>query len=169
MQPRTDVNGDPEPTPRTHYYTKEQVDALVSSLEVGITSVNGQTGEVELDAEDVGAVAAGGRVIEALEVSAGTVTVPASDAKVYTYTLSAGDVVAISAPAEGRMPIVWLLLTVPAGAPSFAFNPAPLWPDYDGKFASGNSAPDFDPGTYLLVFLKIGNNLCCNVAARKGL
>ena len=169
LVPRVYDGSTPAPTPVTIYYTKAEVDALIASLEVGITSVNGQTGAVVLDAADVGAVASSGRTIEAVTASGGTVTLALTDAKCYTYTVTDGDLIAVDAPASGRMPVTWLLLAVPAGDPAFTFDPSPWWADENGKFAAENPAPTFDAGVYLLTFATLGGHFCASKAAEVAL
>ena len=110
-----------------------------------------------------------GRTESALTVSSGTVTVPADEKYMYTYTVSAGDAIAVSAPAAGTVPVSWLLLTVPSGAPAFTFSTAPWWPNAQGVFSSSTTPPTFSEGKYLITFFTVDGHLNANVAGSWGL
>ena len=57
--PRTDVDGDPAPTPVKQYYTKERVDGLLSAIASGVTPHIGQNGNWFLGETDTGVAATG--------------------------------------------------------------------------------------------------------------
>ena len=103
-------------------------------------------------AEIAGSVA--GLAIEPLAASSGTVTLPATEGKVYTHTLAAGETIVLAAASSGYMPTVELHLAMPSTAVSFSFGTTIWWSDTYGNFASGNAAPDFSTGgkVYALVF-----------------
>ena len=158
--PRTDVDGDPAPIPVKDYYPQEEVDALLAGIS-----------EVELDAEDVGALSATGRKIEALTASAGVVTVPAAEDKVYTCALTGGEEIALSAPAAGRMTTVELHFAMPSTAVSFTFRDSILWKNSAELFSSSAAAPDFSEGgvEYAVILRHDGTAWLGNLAYTKEL
>ena len=170
--PRVHDESTPAPTPVTIYYTAAEVDALLAALPAPtVTSVNGKAGAVVLDAGDVGAVADSGRLIEALTASAGVVTVPAAEDKVYTCALTGGEEIALSAPAAGRMTTVELHFAMPSTAVSFTFRDTILWSNSAELFSSSAAAPDFSEGgvEYAVILRHDGTAWLGNLAYTKEL
>jgi len=122
------------------------------------------------DAETALAGSVAGLAIEPLAASSGTVTVPATEGKVYTHTLAAGETIVIAAASSGYMPTVELHLEMPSTAVSFTFGTTIWWIDADGNFSSGNAAPDFSTGgkVYALVFRFDGTRWLGNLAYTAG-
>jgi len=178
------------PTPVAEYYTKAQVNALIAGLEpvqsnwnetdtaskayilnkpvipsVPVQSVNSKTGDVVLNAEDVGALPASGQTITA----SGAEITPAHDA-VYRHTLAANDeITIITTGFSSSVQVTFELhLVQPATAVTFTLPAGVLWADGD-SFASGNAAPTLDTANteYCLVFRWDGANLLGNLAYSK--
>lgn len=107
-----------------------------------------------------------GMLITPLADVSGTVTLPATEGKVYTHTLAAGETIVIAAASSGHMPTVELHLEMPSTAVSFTFGTTIWWSDAYGNFASGNAAPDFSTGgeVYALVFRFDGTRWLGNLA-----
>lgn len=132
---------------------------------VPVQSVNGKTGAVVLDADDVGALPASGQAITA----SGAAITPAHDA-VYRHTLAANDEITIdTAGLTATAQVTFeVQLVQPATAVAFTLPAGVLWADGDA-FAAGNAAPDLSAANtlYCLVFRWDGANLLGNLAYSK--
>lgn len=130
------------PTPVAEYYTKAQIDALVT-------------------------VSASGQTITASGVS----IAPAQDA-VYRHTLAANDTITIDTTGLASTVQVTfeVQLVQPATAVTFSLPAGVLWADGD-SFASGNTAPILDTANtlYCLVFRWDGANLLGSLAYSKAI
>lgn len=169
--PRVYDGSTPAPTPVTIYYTAAEVDALIAAIPAApVTSVNGKTGEVELDAGDVGAISAAGKTIETLTATSGVVTVPTDESKVYFIAPAPGDTITPTAPAAGKMLTAELHITMPSTAVAFDFGVSIRWADGD-EFPTTSTAPDFSTGSreYAIVLRYDGSDWIANIAYTKEL
>lgn len=153
------VSGDPQ------YYNKAETNALIEGKISAVTSVNGKTGAVVLDAADVGAISDLSQPI----VSSGTAITPEPDA-VYRHTLADSDAITISTTglSATRQVTFELHLIQPSTAVTFTLPNTIIWADGD-SFAAANSAPDMSTADtlYCLVFRWDGSDLLGNLAYSK--
>ena len=153
------VSGDPQ------YYNKAETNALIEGKISAVTSVNGKTGAVELDAADVGAISELSQPI----VSAGTAITPEPDA-VYRHTLAANDsfTVDTSALTSSKQITFELHLIQGATAVSFTLPSGILWAD-GNSFSASNPVPEMtDANTlYCIVIRWDGSDLLANLAYSK--
>lgn len=160
------------PTPVAEYYTKSQIDAMISGQidldYADITNkpaINGVTLAGNKSAEDLGLLSDAGQTITA----SGAAITPAHDG-VYRHTLAANDEITIST--AGLAATVQVTFEVhliqPATAVAFTLPAGVLWADGD-SFSAGNSAPDMSSAStlYCLVFRWDGVNLLGNLAYSK--
>lgn len=124
LLPRVYDGSTPAPTPVTLYYTKAEVDALIAGISGAVESVNGKTGEVVLDAADVGALPApsGGSTGDVLTKTADGetwATLPAPpvtsvNGKIGDVTLTAADLDALttSGRAIEAIPVIGGILDI---------------------------------------------------------
>jgi len=153
-----------------------------------VRTVNGESGDVELTVETLGALPApatagtAGQVLTVTEDGAAWQDIPAIDwskavtpagaaitpqaGKVYAHTLAAGDVLTIDTSGLGtRQTDFEVHLTQPATAVTFTFPAGIKW-ESDGVFSLANDAPDLSEGgsTYFLTFRWTGSALLGNLA-----
>ena len=157
------------PTPVAEYYTKAQIDAIISGqIDLDYTSVtnkpqiNGVTLAGNKSAADLGLLSAAGQTITASGVS----ITPAHEG-VYRHTLAANDEITIdTAGLAATVQVTFEVhLIQPATAVTFTLPAGVLWADGDA-FASGNAAPTMNTANteYCLVFRWDGASLLGNLA-----
>ena len=111
-----------------------------------------------------------GKPIQPLTATSGTVTVPADESKVYTFTPAASDVIALTQPAAGTTITVELWINMPGTTVSFSFPSSVLWNSQD-TFNSSNSAPDCSTAStlYAVIFRYDGSDWLGNLLYTKTL
>lgn len=150
-----------------------------------VNSINGETGDVELDASDVGAVPApaeagtpgklltetpSGPAWLAIDWSrepaaAGTAIAPVAGT-IYRHTAAAGDVFTFDTSGLGtKIADFELHLTQPSAAVAVTLPAGIKW-EADGVFSAENDAPDLSTGgqCYILTFRWTGSALLGNLA-----
>ena len=106
-----------------------------------------------------------GKPIQPLAATSGTVTVPADESKVYTFTPAASDTIALTPPPAGNTITVELWINMPSTVVSFSFPSSVLWNSLD-TFSSSNPAPDCSTAStlYAIIFRYDGSDWLGNLA-----
>ena len=160
------------PTPAAEYYTKAQVDAMISGqIDLDYASVtntpqiNGVALAGNKSAEDLGLLSSAGQAI----IASGVSIIPAQDG-VYRHELAANDAITIDTTGlSSSVQVTFELhLVQPATAVTFTLPAGVIWANGDA-FASGNAAPTMNTADtlYCLVFRWDGANLLGNLAYSK--
>ena len=160
------------PTPVSEYYTKSQIDAMISGqIDLDYATVtnkpqiNGVTLAGNKSAEDLGLLSSAGQAI----IASGVSIIPAQD-DVYRHELAANDAITIDTTGlSSSVQVTFELhLVQPATAVTFTLPAGVIWANGDA-FASGNAAPTMNTADtlYCLVFRWDGANLLGNLAYSK--